>query len=161
MNWVLRLDVLGRELSFARIWVWQGVEFNRELSLLTSLFMSWVCSLDEFVCELNLPASWVGWQVKYAGGLSSPASWVCSYQSVRSGRSHSGPWSLVCSTSSLQACHLPPQDCASSILAPQTSSLKWPVNYCLAGSQNLKNLSISNVWLSEWTLSGYKNSFGL
>ena len=50
----------------------------------------------------------------------------------------------------------------SSILAPQTSSLKWTVNSCLAGSQNLKYLGISDVWLTgvdetlaEWTLSGF------
>ena len=52
------------------------------------------------------------------------------------------------------------QDCTSIILAPQTSSIKWPVNSCLAGSQNMKYLSISNMWLSEWTLSGYENSSG-
>ena len=41
--------------------------------------------------------------------------------------------------------HWKSQDCASSILAPHTSNLKWPINSWLAGSQNLKYLSISNV----------------
>ena len=46
-----------------------------------------------------------------------------------------------------------PQDCASSILAPQTSSLKWQVNSCLAGSQNMKYLKfltcelLSELWV--------------
>ena len=56
--------------------------------------------------------------------------------------------------------HCGPQDCTSSILAPQTNSLKWLVNSCLAESQNVKYLSIPNVWLAEWTLSGYKTSSG-
>ena len=45
-------------------------------------------------------------------------------------------------------CRLP-QDCASSILAPRTSSLKWPAHSCLAGSQNLKDLSPTNMYIAE------------
>ena len=52
------------------------------------------------------------------------------------------------------------QDCASSILAPQTSSLKWPINSCLAGSQNLKYKGIYNICVAEWILSGYETSSG-
>ena len=52
------------------------------------------------------------------------------------------------------------QDCTSSILAPQTSSLKWPVNSCLAESQNWNYLGIPNVWLAKWTLSRYTTSSG-
>ena len=66
---------------------------------------------------------------------------------------------ISCRTNILQTAGCA-QDCTSSILAPQTSSLKWPVNSCLAESQNVKYLSIPNVWLAEWTLSGYKTSSG-
>ena len=50
------------------------------------------------------------------------------------------------------------QDSTSSILAPQISSLKWPADSCLAESQNWEYLSIPNVCIADWTLSGYKTS---
>ena len=37
------------------------------------------------------------------------------------------------------------QECAFNILASKTSSVKWPADSCLAGSQNWEYLSIPNV----------------
>ena len=50
--------------------------------------------------------------------------------------------------------------CASSILAPHTSSLKWSDKFCLTGSHSLKVLGINDIWIAEWILNGYKNHSG-
>ena len=40
------------------------------------------------------------------------------------------------------------------LLDPNTSIIKLQAHSCLAGSQNLKDIGINDVWIAKWTLNG-------